>query len=1457
MKQNVHAMPMKRYLFLRNIISYSMKYKLFFRRVFFLLVITLIPLSSWAVKGHKMDDGSRTLLNKGDVFYVDDIAYIVTYPVPFIVIGDETHTGDVGYVHVCARNYSGEVVIPKEVVYGGFTYNVTGITRYAFQDCTALTSVTIPESVKEIGNCAFSGCIGLEKAEFTSIESLFNISYDGGESNPLYYADYLYINGEKVTDVVIPNGIARIPAYTFCSYSGLTSVTIPESVKGIEDFAFYDCTGLTSVTIPESVKSIGDFAFLDCTGLTSVTLNSNTIVSEDYEYSLSNNIVNKFGLQVKEYILGEGVQSIGSRAFSGAMNLCSLTILANDVLFYSGYKFENVPLESVTLRVHISVLNAYRADRGWGKFGNIVSVEPLNGTFYVKSKSGKYMAAGHDWGTRGIVNEAGLDLIAVVSDDGKVAFDTRVDNWGNHYLGSDLYMDAPSYAWIVEKTGEDTYSIGNGTQYISVDSEDNLVMSNTPVNWQFVPEETVKAERMASLSAATENSPVDVTWMLGNPNFNRNDQRVSAWQVSEDCTNKNLNGGNNLNNCAESYHSTFTISQTLNDIPSGTYVMTAQGFYRQDEGATEDAPVFFLGTQTQSLDEMGVLPDANDNGQNDMNDASVAFSEGAYTIEPIYFYVEEGKSLMLGVRGTSKKQWAIFDNFRLMYMGSGMMVDVWESMKLEAETLAADDEAVAVGLLRDVLDVAKTVSVPTDEDRAALQAAIDKFTQDNADLEIGQTAKARYAQSKAEMRALLDDADALYNDEQNTNGKEELRQALLTAQEVLESNRVNIPEVEAAIDALKGAVQTFKTANGADETWIALKSEAEMLAADNEAVAVGLLRDALDVAKTVFIPTDEDRAALQAAIDKFSENNGDVESDQTAKVAVDGWYKFESTTEKAGVCEAQYAPVISTYDGRINVNLRENYETTTATIGQVIYQDITGLPNGTYKVGFYANAFYTSGRGFSSNMTDGAGDVAYVFANDQYEFIEANIATSTTENNFCQFDVEVTDGTIKLGMGKMLGGTNWHTMQIYQLTWFATAKTVYAADKNDMQTLIDEAKVLKENQYKVNGKEVFSAAITTAQNALANNRLNIAEFEAEIATLRAAIEAFKTANHAELNGIYYVKSAEGKFMAAGHDWGTRGIVNEAGLDLIAVVSDDGKVAFDTRVDNWGNHYLGSDLYMDAPSYAWIVEKTGEDTYSIGNGTQYISVDSEDNLVMSNTPVNWQFVPEETVKAERMASLSAATENSPVDVTWMLGNPNFNRNDQRVSAWQVSEDCTNKNLNGGNNVNNCAESFHSTFTISQTLSDIPAGIYELTAQGFYSQNKDNNDNDIIEDVPIFFIGDATKEVPVTTGSETSMSDASESFTNGKYTIEPIRFYVDDSKTLTVGIKGTALYQWVIFDNFLLKYLGSEDVTGVETLNEFILPDSATDAPIYDLNGRKLSKKPANGYYIQGGRKYRVK
>ena len=683
------------------------------------------------------------------------------------------------------------------------------------------------------------------------------------------------------------------------------------------------------------------------------------------------------------------------------------------------------------------------------------------------------------------------------------------------------------------------------------------------------------------------------------------------------------------------------------------------------------------------------------------------------------------------------------------------------------------------------------------------------------------------------------------------------------------------------------------TTDTQDDAFKALIKAAEDLV-DENAVAVAKLKEAIDAAN-IATGTDADKAALQAAIDQFKADNADQESDQTAKVATDGWKNFEG--KPAGVCSTQYAPAIDTYDGRKNVNLAEVYEGNGNRTGTIIYQDIIGLENGSYKVGFYGNAFSTSKRdGFECTMADGADDVAYVFANTQQAFIVAHIATETDKNEFRTFDVTVTDGTIKLGMGKAEGkdkSTNWHTMQIYQLTWFTTAKEVYAKDQQELSDLIAEAKKLTGD----NGKAEFEEALAAAEEATDAKKdwYNIKEIEQIISDLKAAMKAYKRANIVIPEGKYYLVAMEledNNLMAAGKSWGTRGIVNDKGLDLNFIYNEAAENYFiETNVYNGSDkHFLGENLFMDSPAYGWNI--TEDEVYGhniwvkVGEAKKYLGVNANSELALVDAPYAWGFFYadqwEKTIKEEGLEAMKEATKDKPVDATFLLKDPQFNRNDHRWEAWTVSDDCTNVNLGGGcdgNNGNGCAESYHSVFTISQTIKNAPAGVYQLTAQGFFRQDKKEVAKDVFESIteptPLFFANDKTAEVLARTGTENNMTEAGIAFEGGSYKLpQPIEFVLDEDGDITVGIKNeTAVWQWVIFDNFQLTYLGpkvaetaaisdkdkeapaagvyptiTSDVKLLKGLNTLVLPFTTTAAELGAKRVLKYDGTTENGKVI---------
>ena len=269
--------------------------------------------------------------------------------------------------------------------------SVTKIGWEAFSRCFGLTSVTIPNSVTEIGYSAFSGCSGLTSVNITDIEAWCKIRFSS-DNNPLYYAHHLYLNGNEIKDLIIPNSVTSIGEYAFYGCSGLTSVTIPNSVTSIGTGAFSGCSGLTSVTIPSSLTTLGQSVFSDCSGLTSVNIpNSVTSIGNGVFSRCSGltsvtipNSVTSIGNTafsscsgLTEVKIGSGVRDIGSGAFAYCAELSEVYCYALAVPTKSSYSygytgiFQESYIEYATLYVPEESVMAYKAAEPWSGFGTI------------------------------------------------------------------------------------------------------------------------------------------------------------------------------------------------------------------------------------------------------------------------------------------------------------------------------------------------------------------------------------------------------------------------------------------------------------------------------------------------------------------------------------------------------------------------------------------------------------------------------------------------------------------------------------------------------------------------------------------------------------------------------------------------------------------------------------------------------------------------------------------------------------------------------------------------------------------------------------------------------------------------------------------------------------------------------------------------------------------------------
>lgn len=193
--------------------------------------------------------------------------------------------------------------------------DVASIGEHAFQDCFNLESVTIPASVTKIGEDAFyisnNVYSKLKAVYIADLGAWCGISFG---DNPLANDGDLYLNNERITDLVIPDGVQSISSSAFLGCS-LTSVTIPSSVTKIGEYAFGGCNSLTSVTFKEGskLKGIDGNTFYNCESLQSVAIPDNVETIGEYAFG--------YCTRLKHVKLPNKLINIGDNAFNNCTDL--------------------------------------------------------------------------------------------------------------------------------------------------------------------------------------------------------------------------------------------------------------------------------------------------------------------------------------------------------------------------------------------------------------------------------------------------------------------------------------------------------------------------------------------------------------------------------------------------------------------------------------------------------------------------------------------------------------------------------------------------------------------------------------------------------------------------------------------------------------------------------------------------------------------------------------------------------------------------------------------------------------------------------------------------------------------------------------------------------------------------------------------------------------------------------
>ena len=274
----------------------------------------------------------------------------------------------------------GDFVIPGSVTVDGTTYKVNSMFFAAFRNCTALTSVVIPDGINRIPNEAFTGCSNLRRVYLSdSVVFVGNGAFSGCRcytdtiDGVIYMNDILigldpnnreafnksdftvregtriiaghaFVTNNVLNSITIPEGVVTIGDWAFNACYNLRRVVLPESLKNIDSYAFRLCRELESINIPSGISFIGENAFEDCGKIKTLSIPYGVTSIDNFAFSNNTDLtqiiipksVKKIGwrafeqcVNLKSVIIPEGVTSIGSWCFNGCSSLESIVIPAS------------------------------------------------------------------------------------------------------------------------------------------------------------------------------------------------------------------------------------------------------------------------------------------------------------------------------------------------------------------------------------------------------------------------------------------------------------------------------------------------------------------------------------------------------------------------------------------------------------------------------------------------------------------------------------------------------------------------------------------------------------------------------------------------------------------------------------------------------------------------------------------------------------------------------------------------------------------------------------------------------------------------------------------------------------------------------------------------------------------------------------------------------------------------
>ena len=412
---------------------------------------------------------------------------------------------------------------------------VTYIAKSAFRDCEYLTSITIPSSVKTIYENTFCDCKNLKSVTLgEGIDSIGKSAF----------------SGTAIESITIPNSVKTIYENAFRDCKNLKSVTLGEGIDSIGRRAFYG-TAIESITIPGSVKTIYEEAFNACRNLKTVTLGEG-IDSINYRAF--------YGTAIESITIPGSVKTINQDAFRDCRNLKTI-ILNEGIENIYDWAFGNTAVESVTIPASVKDFNGSvfaccydlksisiaDANESYKSVDNVVyskdgtalifTLPSLTGTFvvpegvksiefdafYASLISGVKLPSTLE--TIGYSAFAGcgiycVDVPASVTEIGSYAFsDSNVEaiiiNNKDSNLSGAFVEDSVTIYGHTGSTAE-TYANNRGNKFVSIDLEEGVECTHSPVNYEIITAPTCTSKGLAKTKCAIcgaqgENAEIEMT----------------------------------------------------------------------------------------------------------------------------------------------------------------------------------------------------------------------------------------------------------------------------------------------------------------------------------------------------------------------------------------------------------------------------------------------------------------------------------------------------------------------------------------------------------------------------------------------------------------------------------------------------------------------------------------------------------------------------------------------------------------------------------------------------------------------------------------------------------------------------------------------------------------------------------------------------------------------------------